>query len=184
MENRMSSASGKARQIYKATFEPGIKTYINVTVITIMVCTVVGILLIPVWLIAGRYYLNRYFDSLHCELTTRALHFKKGVLFTTERTIPLDKIQDLAFKEGPVLRYFGLSSLLIETAGQSAANSVDMTLTGIVDSSEFRMKVMDQRDEVTYNRSSDFSSPDEHGHPLEPLLKEISETLKRIESKG
>lgn len=180
----MNSNTGKATQIFEAKFEPRIKTYINLSVIAGLTVTIFGIILIPFWLIFGRYYLNRYFDALHCELTTRALHFKKGVLFTTERTIPLDKIQDLAFKEGPILRYFGLSSLQIETAGQSAANVVDMKLTGIVDSAEFRKKVMDQRDEVTYSRSfGSEASSSATEHPLTSLLMEISETLKKIESK-
>jgi len=181
----MTSGKGKATRIYEAQFEPRIKTYINICVIAVLAATIIGIILIPIWLIAGRSYLNRYFEGLHCELTTRALHFKKGVLFTTERTIPLDKIQDLAFKEGPILRYFGLSSLHIETAGQSAANAVDMKLTGIIDSASFRKKVMDQRDEVTFHHSSSPGEDDqkEKGHSIEPLLKEISETLKRIEAK-
>ncbi|REL33032.1 PH domain-containing protein [Rhodohalobacter sp. SW132] len=178
----MTSRQGKATRIYEAQFEPRIKTYINICVIAGLAATVFGIILIPVWLIAGRAYLNKYFEGLHCELTTRALHFKKGVLFTTERTIPLDKIQDLAFKEGPVLRYFGLSSLQIETAGQSAANAVDMKLTGIIDSEGFRKKVMDQRDEVTFHHASAPVEDSKTGHSLEPLLSEISETLKRIES--
>lgn len=174
---------GKATQLFEATFEPRLKTYINVLVIGTLVLTVAGILLIPVWLIAGRAYLDRYFENLFCELTTRALHFKKGVLFTTERTIPLDKVQDLTFREGPILRYFGLSSLKIETAGQSASSEADMKLLGIVDAHKFRQMVMEQRDEITFNRSVD-SSKSVVEHPLEPLLKEISETLKRIEKRN
>jgi putative membrane protein len=181
----MSNRSSKSQQLLEAKFEPRIKTYIHATVILTMVVTIAGIVLIPVWLIAGRYYLNKYFDNLYCELTTRALHFKKGVLFTTERTIPLDKIQDLTFKEGPLLRYFGLSSLMIETAGNSAANMTDMKLLGIIDAANFRQKVIEQRDDITYNKSdsvSTVSSGDDH--PLLPLLEEISATLKRIEKKG
>ena len=176
----MSSASSKSQRMFEAQFEPRIKTYIHASVILTMAITIFGIVLIPVWLIAGSYYLNRYFDNLYCELTTRALHFKKGVLFTTERTVPLDKIQDLTFKEGPLLRYFGLSSLMIETAGNSAASMADMKLIGIIDAPEFRQMVLEQRDEITYNRSSDSGTTDIE-HPLMPLLKEISETLKRIE---
>ena len=176
----MSSASSKSQRMFEAQFEPRIKTYIHASVILTMAITIFGIVLIPVWLIAGSYYLNRYFDNLYCELTTRALHFKKGVLFTTERTVPLDKIQDLTFKEGPLLRYFGLSSLMIETAGNSAARMADMKLIGIIDAPEFRQMVLEQRDEITYNRSSDSGTTDIE-HPLMPLLKEISETLKRIE---
>lgn len=179
------NSSSKSKQLFEATFEPRIKTYIHATVIIALVVTVVGIVLIPIWLIAGTYYLNRYFDNLYCELTTRALHFKKGVLFTTERTVPLDKIQDLTFKEGPLLRYFGLSSLMIETAGNSAANMTDMKLIGIMDAPKFRKMVIRQRDEITYNRGgqSEENLSDKE-HQLLPLLREISETLKRIEKKG
>lgn len=181
-----TNRAGKAEQLFEAKFEPRIKQYINLSALLILTVSIVGIILIPVWLIAGRRYVNRYFESLYCELTTRALHFKKGVLFTTERSIPLDKIQDLTFREGPLLRYFGLSSLYVETAGQSASTSADMTLTGIVDAHDFRQKVMEQRDEITFTRSSEPAAlPSTDGeHSLEPLLKEISQTLKRIEQKG
>lgn len=178
------SASSKTRQLYEAKFEPRIKTYVHVTTIITLAVTVVGIILIPFWLIFGTFYLNRYFDSLFCELTTRALHFKKGVLFTTERTVPLDKIQDLTFKEGPLLRYFGLSSLMIETAGSSAGNMADMKLTGIVDAATFRKMVLDQRDEITYNRSGDAEPHSQDDERLLTVLQEISETLKRIENKS
>lgn len=180
------NASSKSKQLFEASFEPRIKTYIHASVIITMAVTVVGIILIPIWLVAGTYYLNRYFDNLYCELTTRALHFKKGVLFTTERTIPLDKIQDLTFQEGPLLRYFGLSSLMIETAGNSSVANMtgtDMKLIGIMDASKFRKMVIEQRDEITYNRQG-FGSNESADHPLIPLLEEISETLKRIEKRG
>ena len=181
----MSNQSSRSRQLYEAKFEPRIKTYVHATTIITLAITVVGIILIPIWLIFGTFYLNRYFDSLFCELTTRALHFKKGVLFTTERTVPLDKIQDLTFKEGPLLRYFGLSSLMIETAGSSAGNMADMKLTGIIDAAKFRKMVLEQRDEITYNRSNQGESGSGNdNHVLLPVLEEISATLKRIENKS
>lgn len=174
--------SAKSRKIFEASFEPRIKTYIHASAILTMLVTVFGIILIPVWLVAGTYYLNRYFDSLFCELTTRSLHFRKGVLFTTERTIPLDKIQDLTFREGPLLRYFGLSTLMIETAGQSSASMTDMKLTGIMQAQKFRQMVIDQRDEITYNRSGTAAGESSDAvHPLMPVLNEIAETLKKIE---
>lgn len=117
----------RAKQIVEAKFDPRLKTYTIVGISLVLLITVVGIVLLPFWLIFGRSYVNRYFDNLFCELTTRALHFKKGVWFQTERTVPLDKIQDLTFKEGPFLRYFGLSNLKIETAGQSAQGVTDLS---------------------------------------------------------
>lgn len=179
-----SSGSG-ARTLIEAEFNPRIKTYINTLVVLICFITIAGIVMIPFWLIFGRMYLNRYFDSLFCELTTRALKFKKGVLFQVERTIPLDKIQDLTFREGPLLRHFGLSILKVETAGQSMQGETDMSLIGIVDAREFREQVIDQRDKITDLGSS--SSPEKIPAPAEgtssEILKAILETLQRIEKK-
>ncbi len=180
MENQFTRR--KATRIHEAKFEPRIKKYVFWSGIIILCASVVGIILVPFWAIFGRMYINKYYDALFCELTTRALHFRKGILFKTERTVPLDKIQDLTFKEGPILRYFGLSSLYIETAGQSAQQTSDMTLTGIIDAHNFRSMVMDQRDDVTGFQSNSTSS-DTTQHSLAPILNEINENLKKIENK-
>lgn len=180
----------RAQQLFEAKFDPRLKTYSYVAGILFCVITVIGILLLPVWLIFGKRYINRFFDNLFCELTTRALHFKKGVWFQAERTVPLDKIQDLTFKEGPVLRYFGLSHLQVETAGQSGQGTADMSLTGIIDARRFREMVLDQRDEITDHNPgssetmpasspSSFPSNDE----IVPLLKEIHKVLKNMEKR-
>lgn len=169
----------------EAKFNPRLKTYIYASGIALCVVTLVGILALPFWLILGKMYIDKYFDNLFCELTTRSLHFKKGVLFTTERTIPLDKIQDLTFREGPILRYFGLASLKVETAGQSAANAADMTLLGIMDSANFRQTVMVQRDEVTNlgGRSESNSDNESESLDIAQILSEMHQTLKNIEKK-
>lgn len=183
MEEKLHDS--KSQTLIEAEFNPRIKSYISVAFILICVISIVGIILIPFWLIFGRMYLNRYFASLHCELTTRALKFKKGVLFQVERTIPLDKIQDLTFREGPLLRHFNLSTLKIETAGQSAQGGTDMSLIGIVDAREFREKVIDQRDKITDLATSSASkTPSVSGQvDTEDTLKAILETLQRIEKK-
>lgn len=115
------------------------------------------------------------------ELTTRALRFEKGVLFHVERTIPLDKIQDLTFKEGPLLKYFGLSILKVETAGGSGQGQADLTLIGIRDASDFRSQVLEQRDKVTDNKYS--SSTDETDESTLAVLKEIRDSLQSIDQK-
>ena len=173
--------STKATILYEASFNPKIKSYILWYGVLICILTVVMIPVIPIWLIIASFYLNRYFKRLECELTTRSLRFKKGYIFHTERTIPLDKIQDLTFKEGPLLKYFGLSILRIETAGSSAQGGPDLSLIGIVDAFDFRSMVLDQRDKVTDNQGPG-SSTEEKESSVE-ILKEIRDSLKRIEGK-
>lgn len=174
----------QAQVLATASFEPVLKTYVYISVSIAMLATIVGIIVIPFWLILGRVYVNRYFENLECKLTTRSLYFKKGVWFVTEKTVPLDKIQDLTFKEGPILRYLGISRIMIETAGNSAQGVSDMSLIGIVKAREFREMVLDQRDDITDQKSSS-STPSVQDSDTEmiSLLKEMNETLKRIESK-
>ncbi|MEX0905143.1 MAG: PH domain-containing protein [Balneolaceae bacterium] len=175
----------RAHTLLEAKFNPQIKTYIYVGGILFCIITIAGIILLPFWLFLGRIYINRYFDSLYCELTTRALHFKKGVWFQTERTVPLDKIQDLTFREGPVLRYWGLSTLKVETAGQSAQGMADMSLTGIIDARNFRERVLEQRDETTNRENhTGIDSPAANGNEeLITLLSSMHKTLQSIENK-
>ena len=72
-----------------------------------------------------------------CTLTERHLSFKKGVIFKAGKTIPL---------ENPLLKAFNLRILKIETAGQSNPQGSDMKLIGIIDTVEFKNKVLRQRD--------------------------------------
>lgn len=180
----MTTAASRKRAptLVVAEFDPRLKAYFYYGGMLLCIASIIGIVLLPLWLFFGRRYIERYFDGLHCELTTRALHFQKGIWFQTKRSIPLDKIQDLTFKEGPVLRYFGLSTLKIETAGQSSDAASDLSLTGIVGAAAFREQVLDQRDEVTGHRSS---SPDHQPEEREvvALLKDIRDALQRIDTK-
>jgi len=171
--------SAKARILRKATFNPDIKRYLLMYGIFILLITIIGIPLILLWVPLAPIFIRKYYDRLECELTTRSLRFQKGFIFHTERTIPLDKIQDLTFKEGPLLKAFGLSILKIETAGNSGQNMSDLTLIGIIDAAGFRSSVLEQRDRVTENRSEDESGVANVAN----LLTEIRDSLKRIENK-
>lgn len=167
--------------LVEASFSPRVKTYLLITSLLVLVVTGIGIVLIPIWAIAAPFLVKKYFERLECELTTRTLRFKKGYIFHTERTIPLDKIQDLTFKEGPVLRWLELSILQIETAGQSQQGSSDLKLIGIVNATEFRNRVLEQRDKVTENVQAIAESSEEESS--KEILKDIRQSLQSIEQK-
>ncbi len=173
--------ASKTKVLQKAEFNPKIKKYLLIYGVLISIVTIVGIPLLPIYLVVAPILINKYFDRLSAELTTRALRFEKGVLFHVERTIPLDKIQDLTFKEGPLLKYFGLSILKVETAGGSGQGQADLTLIGIRDASDFRSRVLEQRDNVTDNKYSSSSSETEESTLA--VLKEIRDSLKSIDQK-
>lgn len=133
----------------RAAFNPLIKPFLVLKFGMVMVGTLVGIPLAVLWFLGlGRWWAQHYFDRLECQLDGRSLRYRKGILVTTEKTIPLENIQDVTFIEGPILRRFNLSILKFETAGHSAGQAADMQLTGIIDAQAFRTRIIDARDAI------------------------------------
>lgn len=170
----------------KAQFDKKLKLYTFLNGLLAFLCSIIGIPFIPLWFIFGKTYCTRHFDALDCTLTDKSLCLKKGVWFRVEKTIPLDKITDLALSEGPILRHFGLCSLKIETAGQSTPGAANLDMTGIVSPLAFRDRVLAQRDKLTEARNQVATVPQVETAPAsgdtEALLGKILETLERMES--
>ncbi len=163
-----------------ARFEDKLRTYWYLQVVLISVATVIGIVTLPIWLLGlGQWYVRRSFEALKCELHERTLVVKRGIFFKVEKTIPLDKIQDLTVKEGPLLRRLGLRSLKIETAGQGTPGSSEADLIGIVNPLDFRDEVLRQRDSIS---AVPISRPDtdEGTSGTIELLTEIRDLLSQI----
>jgi len=166
--------------IARVEFDTKLKTYWLLNIALVLAVTVAGLVLVPFWLLGwGQWWTRRHYENLMCELRTRSLFFKKGILFKTEKTIPLNNIQDLTLKEGPLLKAFGLCSLGIETAGTTNPQAGhDMTLIGVVNAREFRDQTLSRRDQL----ESAVPTPAEPVSSDE-ILVEIRECLLRIESK-
>jgi membrane protein YdbS with pleckstrin-like domain len=158
-----------------ARFNPLIKPFLVIKIGLAMVFTVVGIPLAIVWFLGvGRWWARHYFDRLECQLGERSLRFRKGILVTTEKTIPLENIQDVTFIEGPILKHFNLSTLKFETAGHSVGQASDMRLTGIVDAQAFRGRIMAAREALRH------PSPQAHDDPQLAVLRSIESKLDAI----
>ncbi|HMB65229.1 MAG TPA: PH domain-containing protein [Eudoraea sp.] len=170
--------------VQKAEFNPSIKTYILLVVAFFLTISVAGIPLLAFWFFGlGQYFSKRFFENLKCELTDRHLEFKKGVLFKVEKTIPLENIQDLTFIENPLLKYLDLRILKIETAGHSNPQGSDMKLIGIVDSSNFKEKVLYQRNLLKIENRTNKKPTETNNSQIVDLLMEIKNILNDIKNK-
>jgi membrane protein YdbS with pleckstrin-like domain len=130
-----------------AKFNPLIRPYLVVTIGFSMAITIIGLPLALIWFLgAGQWWARHYFNKLECHLGEKTLRYRKGILVQVEKTIPLENIQDVTFIEGPILRYFHLSTLKFETAGHSAGQANNMHLTGIMEAHEFRNRIFEARD--------------------------------------
>lgn len=171
--------------IQQAEFNPRIKKYILFIVAFFLFVSIAGIPLILVWYLGlGQYVSRRYYENLKCRLTDSHLEFKKGILFRVEKTIPLENIQDITFIDNPFLRWFDLRILKIETAGSSNPTGSDMKLIGIIDTPEFKEKVLEQRTIIRNKALTMMGGGTGSGDDLSiEILKEIRDLLKDIKNK-
>ena len=179
--------------LLRAEFDRRLPAYFMLQAQMVLLGMVVTIPIMPVWFFFGRGVHRRQYENLLCELTARSLKVKRGVLLKVQQSIPLDKITDIAVYEGPILRYLGLCSLRIETAGGGqGASTGQAMLPGVVDAEGFRDRVLAQRDAVVLDGAGATAmmleaaprakaQGDGRSEAGEAVLIEIRDTLRRIE---
>lgn len=169
--------------IKEADFNPRIKKYLLVMVGCVMLITIIGIPIMIVWFLGlGQNISRRYYENLKCQLTTQHLEYRKGLFFKVEKTIPLENIQDLTFVQNPILNYFGLKILKIETAGGSGGpNGADMKLIGIEEMEVFKKSVLNQREAIKNNSKGEGYQVKNQNS--DAVLIEIRDLLKQLVDK-
>jgi len=65
------------------------------------------------------------------------ISYKSGIFFKSLTTVPFNRIQHIEIDEGPISRFFGLSSLSVFTAGDS---SDDLEINGLLQEEALKIK--------------------------------------------
>jgi len=169
------------RHLRRAEFNSKVCIYWLLSVAILLTVTIIGIPLLLLWFPIGLALTKRYLDRMECLLTEKALKVKKGIFVRIEKTIPLEKITDMGMVQGPIMRYFDLHTLTVETAGQSGQGAL-VSLTGIIDAKLFREAVLDQRESISNSSQSAPEAARQEPSEANPLLSEIRDSLLRIES--
>jgi putative membrane protein len=181
--------SDQPKVIWDAEFNDSVTTYWLINGMILCLVTIIGIPLLPIWFFAGKWVTRKYLDTHKATLTERSLKFSKGIFTKIEKTVPLDRITDLGLVQGPLMRYFDIEALAIETAGQSTAGAM-IQLAGIKNGRKFRDAVLAQRDrvsggEITAGNKTVPTEPNlESNAQTDQLLTEIRDILTRIEQQS
>ena len=173
----------KSEAIVSAEFSPTVVRYYLLKGTLVAIGTGILIPLLPLWWIFGPGMLRRYLKSISCRLTEGSLKVDRGVFNRVEKTIPLDKITDMAYYQGPLMRFFDLEGLKVETAGGSVGPGSDalVNLWGLVDARKFRDQVLAQRDANSKAKSGHTMPVAEQASDAE-FLRDIRDSLLRIEA--
>jgi putative membrane protein len=142
------TASPRERVLRTAEIAPSAVRYQVLNTTAFLVATVIGIVALPLAVPIAWWYWGRHYDRLRVVVTSRDLKVHRGILNTEEKSIPLEKITDLATFQGPIMRAMGLKGIKVETAGQSSGASALVSIVGIVDTDGFRDTVLQQRDRI------------------------------------
>lgn len=134
--------------IKEATFNPKVKNYFTLLWVFISGVTIVGIVLIPIVAIIAYIISGKMLQAMSARLLERKLVVKRGIIFVVEKSIPLEKITDIALSQGPLMRIFGLYQLSFETAGQSAQGAL-VSLIGVNEAAAFREAILKQKDALS-----------------------------------
>ncbi|RFF28948.1 MULTISPECIES: PH domain-containing protein [unclassified Wenzhouxiangella] len=171
----------------EASIKPEVIRYQMWGTAILVTCTVVAIPLLPLILPIVYYFTKRYYARLEIVLTRRDLKVRRGIWNVEEKSVPLEKITDLALNQGPIMRLFDIKGMKVETAGQSSEGAL-VTIVGIDGVDEFRDAVLDQRDRVSDWQEEDEDAARPQAGAREEatagsleVLGEIRDSLKRIE---
>ena len=133
--------------LLQANFNPKVKNYWTLSWLILSIFTLFGIVLIPIVAAIAWFVSGKMLSAMSAKLLSRKLVVKRGIWFVVEKSIPLEKITDVALSQGPLMRFFGLHQLSFETAGQSGAGAL-VSLIGINDADAFREAILQQKDKL------------------------------------
>lgn len=193
--------------VFRASFDPKLKEYSRwictwvlsvLFFIVVLVCLIflnrsililgIGSCLVAFWWMLNSFELKRI-ASMKVTLTKSFLIIREGVWSEKEIMIPIDRIQDITVKQGPLDRRFGLFSIGIQTAGSSSPTAIpEGYVFGLQDAKGFRNKVIEQR-VIFFGKSkapsAPISSPSIGSAPSSSsdgeTLKEMRDILVRME---
>ena len=110
-----------------------------------------GLIIIVAWFV-GWWLCPRQANNLRYRLDGNVLRADGGVFFLSRKSIPLERITDIALVQGPLLRFFGIWSMRIQTAGSAQCEA---TLYGIRDPEQIRELILSQRRNIYGEKSED-----------------------------
>ena len=130
------------------------------------------------------------FEMRYYILTDRSLRIREGVIFLRESTLTFANVQNLRIRQGPIQQLFGISDVLVDTAGGAGGGKDDDghrmerghrgTIQGIENPSEIRDLVMDL---LRKYRDAGLGDPDDHGRAAtEESAERFREILVEVKS--
>jgi len=134
-----------------------VKNYflITQTLLCLVLITFFGIGLILAlihYFLFGPWLCPQQANNLRYRLEGSTLRADGGVFFLFRKSIPLERITDVALVQGPLLRCFNIWAMRIQTAGSAQCEA---TLYGVRNPEEIRELILSRRKQVYGEKTED-----------------------------
>jgi membrane protein YdbS with pleckstrin-like domain len=97
---------------------------------------IAGVLLVVTVLFIA--WTKLYYDTMFYELHADELRWRRGVWFRTTGIVPYNRITNLDLRQGPVMRWLGISTISVQTAGYSGQAVPEIRIEAIEHAEELR----------------------------------------------
>ncbi len=162
--------------------------YLSGSIAILIACAVI-LTLIAGWYI---FWVGKYYQTIFFELKDDEVTWKRGVWFKMTGIVPYDRITNIDIYQGPLMRYFGFSSIKLQTAGYSAQARAEITLEGIVAAEDLRetIRSLIRESRKVSGPSDATATPAVLRHAMHDdtavleEVREIRRLLERIEKKS
>ncbi|CCQ33462.1 membrane-flanked domain protein [Halorhabdus tiamatea SARL4B] len=129
------------------------------------------------------WWAGAYARSVGFRLTDDEIESRGGVWWHSQSTVPYSRITNAETKQGPITRRFGVGSVAIQTAGQGAQSTAELTIQGVADYEDLREQILESVREGgdEYERTGEPTTgrPDEA--TLDALLEEVRAIRQQLE---
>lgn len=201
--NALHSVTPMSNQTFQETFDvefdPAGENFMCCGLCFDFCCSCIGILCVP----CTPCFAAKIWQGQSCKVDRARINYKSGWLNKNDKTIPLDRIQDININQTWVMRCFGISNVNLETAGSGNPDGApEAVLIAVKDPLSLRNELIHRRDEIVLHGNA---GPRPGGSGVDPgiinkqpgkipemdigaqglrELIEIRKTLERIEQKG
>jgi len=118
-----------------------------------------------------------YYASIGYRLTHTEMTWRRGVWFRRTGIVPYNRITNVDIVQGPLMRFFGVSTLKVQTAGYSGQAVPEIRIDGIEHPEDLRDTIMQ------YVRGAPpvavEAAPAEAGDPVLAELQAIRQLLEK-----
>lgn len=96
--------------------------------------------ILVITLVINLVLVHKIYDFKGYALRDKDISYRSGIFFTSVKTVPFSKIQQVSVRTNPIARMFGLSYLDIVNGSQSSVNQI--TIPGLTSDDAERIKAL------------------------------------------